>query len=330
MYDALFHPYEQPTPPASRRNSKVSVIGTGQVGMAVAYAMVIQNTASQIMLVDANEDKAEGEAMDIQHGLSFVQPMNVSHGTLEDCAGSDIIVITAGVKRRVGEDRLELVGRNIELFKTLIPQLVKVAPDAIYLIVSNPVDVMTYATLKLSGLPPSSVIGSGTILDTSRFRALLSQKLNLAPHNVHAYVLGEHGDSEVPIWSGVYVASTPLRKHFPDLGEPGSEWEALFDNVRNAAQHVIKRKGATCYAIGLGVNRLIQGILQNEQHIFTVSAWIDDLYGLKDVCLSLPSVIGRCGVNRLVQLSLDESELEKLQYSGRVLRNVIEKLDLPA
>ena len=329
MYDTLFHPYRQPEQ-SNRRPTKVSIIGTGQVGMAVAYAMAIQNTASHVVLVDANLEKAEGEAMDIQHGLSFVKPMEITHGTLEDCAESDVIVITAGVKRRVGEDRLELVGRNIELFKSLVPELVKVAPDALFLIVSNPVDVMTYATLKLSGLPPSSVIGSGTILDTSRFRALLSKKLNLAPHNVHAYVLGEHGDSEVPIWSGVYVASTPLRNHFPDLGQPGTEWEALFEDVRNAAQHVIKRKGATCYAIGLGVNRLIQAILQNEQHIFTVSACIEDLYGVQDVCLSLPAVIGRSGVNRLVQLTLDDDELAKLQRSGRVLREVIDKLDLPS
>ncbi|HAA56116.1 MAG TPA: L-lactate dehydrogenase [Myxococcales bacterium] len=327
MLDALFLPYQTTNLPTTPNPRKVSIIGTGQVGMAIAYAMVIQNCADEITLVDANEEKALGEAMDLHHGLSFVSPTKVCAGGLEDCKDSDVIVLTAGTKRKVGETRLELVGRNIGIFKNIIPPLAKVAPNAIFLVVSNPVDIMTYAAWRFSGLPASSVIGSGTILDTARFRALLSQKLELDPHNVHAYIIGEHGDSEVPVWSSLQVAGTPLQKAFPNMGTGNDPWTELFEKVKDAAQEVIRRKGATCYAIGLGTTRLVKAILSNQQHIFTTSCHIDGPYGISDVYLSLPAVIGRKGVERLVQLHLSPQEEKKLHHSSRVLREVIESQD---
>jgi L-lactate dehydrogenase len=309
---------------------KGAIIGAGQVGMACAYSMLIQNTFDELVLTDVNKLKLEGEVMDLMHGLPFVEPTQVKAGTFEDCHGADIVIITAGAKQRPGETRLDLVQRNAKIFQQLIPELVRFCPDAIFVVVSNPVDIMTYLTLKLSGFPPGRVIGSGTILDTARFRTLLAQKLGLDSRNVHAYIIGEHGDSELPVWSRVNVAGMTLRELNPHCGLPEDpdQLDDLFQHVKNAGYEIIQRKGATCYAIGLGVTQLVHTILRDQNRIFTVSTYLDGQYGLEDVYLSLPSVLNNRGVVSTINLALSTTELNQLQNSSKILKQTASKIQL--
>jgi L-lactate dehydrogenase len=309
---------------------KGAIIGAGQVGMACAYSMLIQNTFDELVLTDVNKLKLEGEVMDLMHGLPFVEPTQVKAGTFEDCHGADIVIITAGAKQRPGETRLDLVQRNAKIFQQLIPELVRFCPDAIFVVVSNPVDIMTYLTLKLSGFPPGRVIGSGTILDTARFRTLLAQKLGLDSRSVHAYIIGEHGDSELPVWSRVNVAGMTLRELNPHCGLPEDpdQLDDLFQHVKNAGYEIIQRKGATCYAIGLGVTQLVHTILRDQNRIFTVSTYLDGQYGLEDVYLSLPSVLNNRGVVSTINLALSTTELNQLQNSSKILKQTASKIQL--
>ncbi|GAB4176417.1 MAG: L-lactate dehydrogenase [Coleofasciculaceae cyanobacterium] len=313
-----------------RRPRKGVIIGAGQVGMACAYSMLIQNILEEMVIVDVNTEKLEGEVMDLNHGLPFVEPTIIRSGTLADGADADIVVITAGAKQKPGETRLDLVQRNLEIFKSLIPQVVKCCPKAILLIVTNPVDIMTYVTLKLSGLPISSAIGSGTVLDTARFRYLLAEKFQIDPRSLHAYIIGEHGDSEVPVWSKVNISGMRLFEDDSNGSALGDteQIQPLFEQVKNAAYEVIQRKGATSYAIGLGVTQIVQAILRNQNRVMTVSSLINGFEGIDDVCLSLPAVVNRQGVSRVLNLSLTASEKQQLQSSAKVLRQTIEKLDL--
>jgi L-lactate dehydrogenase len=283
-----------------------------------------------MVLVDVDRTKLEGEVMDLVHGLSFVQPVTVRAGTVADCQGADLVIITAGAKQKPGETRLELIGRNVNIFKSLIPELVQYCPEAIFLIVSNPVDVMTYVTWKLSGLPSSSVIGSGTVLDTGRFRYLLAQELRLDPRSIHAYIIGEHGDSEVAIWSRVNVAGMPLQVLDPASGTSTDpeHLDRIFTQVKTAAYEIIRRKGATSYAVGLAVTQIVQAILRDQQRVLTVSCLIPGLYGIEDVYLSLPTVVDRQGGGRIVQLALSPSEEQQLKHSAQVLRQAIEGIKL--
>lgn len=308
----------------SRRLLKGSIIGAGQVGMACAYAMVIQNTLDELVLHDIDRAKLEGEVMDLVHGIPFVEPTRIWAGELADCAGSDVVIVTAGAKQRPGETRLDLVHRNVEIFKSLIPALMEHCPSAIFLVVSNPVDIMTYVSLKLSGLPAGQVLGSGTVLDTARFRYLLAQRLGVDPRSLHAYIIGEHGDSEVAVWSKVNIAGTPI-------GELSPEWDPahlgdIFEQVRNAAYEIIRRKGATSYAIGLGVTQIVQALVRDQRRVLTVSSLTQGEYGLPEVCLSLPRVVGRQGVERTLVMSLTESEQQQLHRSAHILRQVIDSI----
>lgn len=328
MHDHLFISYPDTTPSTTRRPRKGAIIGAGQVGVACAYSMLIQNTFDEMVLVDINRRKLEGEVMDLVHGLPFVDPAIVRAGNVEDCAGADIVIITAGANQNPGETRLQLVGRNVKIFKNLIPDLARHCPEAIFLVVSNPVDIMTYITWKLSGLPATSVLGSGTVLDTARFRYLLGQKLHLDPRSIHAYIIGEHGDSEVPVWSRVNVAGMPLQVVNTDAGTVSEEWQQIFEQVRNAAYEIIQRKGSTSYAIGLGVTQITHSILRNQNRVLTVSSLMNGPYGLNDVCLSLPSVVNRHGVSRIVQMELNAEEERLFKHSAHVLQGVIASLDL--
>jgi L-lactate dehydrogenase len=331
MLNRLFVSYPDTVPPtSSRRPRKGAFIGAGQVGMACAYSMLIQSTFDEMVLVDIERSKVEGEVMDLLHGLSFVAPTTVKAGTFADCQGADVVIITAGAKQRPGETRLELLGRNVNIFKRLIPELVQYCPEAIFLIVSNPVDIMTYVTWKLSGLPSTSVIGSGTVLDTARFRYLLAQELQLDPRSIHAYIIGEHGDSEVPVWSSVNVAGMPLQALNPDLGTATDpqQWNRIFAQVKNAAYEIIQRKGATSYAIGLGVTQIVQAILRDQNRVLTVSCLTNGLYGIEDAYLSLPAIVNRQGVSRIVRLALNPLEEQQLKQSAQVLRQAIEGLDV--
>ncbi|MCF2970562.1 L-lactate dehydrogenase [Synechococcus sp. Nb3U1] len=311
-------------PGSARRLLKGSIIGAGQVGMACAYSMVIQNTLDELVISDIARNKAEGEVMDLVHGIPFVEPTRVRAGELADCAGSDVVILTAGAKQRPEETRLDLVQRNVEIFKSLIPAVMEHCPDAILLVVSNPVDIMTYVSWKLSGLPTGQVIGSGTVLDTARFRYLLAERLGVDPRSLHAYIIGEHGDSEVAVWSKVNVAGTPI-------GDLSPEWDPahlgdIFEQVRNAAYEIIRRKGATSYAIGLGVTQIVQALLRDQHRVLTVSSLTQGEYGLSDVCLSLPNIIGRRGVERTLAMSLTETERKQLHHSAHILRQIIEDI----
>jgi len=298
--------------------------------MACAYSMLIQGTFDEMVLVDVERNKVEGEVMDLMHGLPFVEPTTVKAGTAADCQGADVVIITAGAKQKPGESRLQLLGRNVTIFKNLIPELVQSCPEAIFLIVSNPVDVMTYVTWKLSGLPNTCVVGSGTVLDTARFRYLLAQNLHLDPRSIHAYIIGEHGDSEVAVWSRVNVAGMPLQALNPDVGTATDpeQWDRIFAQVKTAAYEVIQRKGATSYAIGLGVTQIVQSILRDQHRVLTVSCLTHGLYGIEEVYLSLPAVVNRQGVGRIVQLALGPLEEQQLKHSAQVLRQAIEGLEL--
>jgi L-lactate dehydrogenase len=300
------------------------IIGAGQVGMACAYSLLIQNTLDELVIVDINQEKLKGEVMDLTHGLPFVEPTQVDAGTIEDAANADIIIVTAGAKQKPGQSRLDLVSRNVEIFRSLIPDLVHYAPQAIILIVTNPVDVMTYVSQKFSGLPPSQVLGSGTVLDTARFRSLLAQKFELDPRSIHAYIIGEHGDSEVPVWSALNISGMPILEG----DTPPEKLAHVFEEVKNAAYEIIQRKGATSYAIGLGVTQIVQAILRNQNRILTVSTLIEDFVGIKDVCLSLPAVTNAQGVSRIVNLPLSDQERDQLQQSAQVLRKTIDQLTL--
>jgi L-lactate dehydrogenase len=331
MLNRLFVSTPETAPPTTiRRPRKGAIIGAGQVGMACAYSMLIQSTFDEMVLVDVARNKVEGEVMDLMHGLPFVGPATVKAGTAADCQGADVVIITAGAKQKPGESRLQLLGRNVTIFKNLIPELVQSCPEAIFLIVSNPVDVMTYVTWKLSGLPSTSVVGSGTVLDTARFRYLLAQNLHLDPRSIHAYIIGEHGDSEVAVWSRVNVAGMPLQALNPDVGTATDpeQWDRIFTQVKTAAYEVIQRKGATSYAIGLGVTQIVQAILRDQHRVLTVSCLTHGLYGIEEMYLSLPAVVNRQGVGSIVQLALSPLEEQQLKHSAQVLHQAIEGLEL--
>ncbi len=311
--------------------SKVAIVGAGFVGSSFAYALMIRGIASEIVLIDIDKKRAEGEALDLNHGLSFVRPVKIWAGDYSDCEAADIVVISAGTAQKPGQSRLVLTQANFEIMKQIVPQVTRYSSECIFLIATNPVDVMTYAILKLTGLPAKKVIGSGTILDTSRFRYVLAEHLKIDPRNVHAYIIGEHGDSEVPVWSLANVAGTRLREYCPLCGEKyDMEFlNSIFQKVKNAAYEIIELKGRTYYAIGLGLTRIVESILRNENAILTVSSLIQDYYGISDVCLSVPSIINREGIADILRLPLEENEVELLHKSAEVLKKAINSLEFP-
>jgi len=309
---------------------KIAIVGVGNVGATFAYALLGSSLASQIVLIDANEKRAEGEAMDLNHAVPLTHSTKIWAGDYSDCAGAVITVITAGTAQRPGETRLDLVQRNYAIYQSIIPQVVKANPEGILLIASNPLDVLSYAAMKLSGFPANRVIGSGTILDTARFRYLLSQHAGVDPRSVHAYIIGEHGDSEVPVWSAANIAGMSLTEYCRmncDSFEPGV-YDDIFTQTRDAAYHIIERKGATYYGIGMGLVRICEAILRGQNTVLSVSTLIHDYYGIDDVYLSLPCVIGREGVQKFMRLPLNEKEIEGLQKSAKILKEMIHTLGM--
>ncbi len=312
------------------RISRVVIIGAGMVGSTYAYALLISGLVSEIIIIDQNQERLVGEIMDLNHGVSFVRPVIVRAGDYKDCETADLIVITAGAAQKVGETRLDLVNKNVEIFKEIIPQVVASKTKAVLLIATNPVDVMTYVALKLSGFSRNKVIGSGTVLDTARFRYLLSEHCQIDPTNVHAYILGEHGDSEVPIWSLANIAGLRFSEYCPVCGKncgPIGK-NKIFDEVKNAAYKIIKGKGSTYYAIGLALVNITESILRNEYSVLTVSSLLEGEYGLSDVCLSVPSVVSREGVTKRISLKLSEEEERQLINSAEVIKDVLQKINL--
>lgn len=326
MFDSLFTTNPLPNSRLDPlRPLKGVIVGAGQVGLACAYAMMIQNVLDELVLVDINQEKLIGEVMDLEQGMSFIEPTAITAGTMADGAGADVVIITAGAAQKEGETRLDLVQKNVETLKKLIPDIVAHCPDAILLLVSNPVDVLTYAAWKLSGFPKVRVFGSGTVLDTGRFRYLLSRRLGIDPRSLHAYIIGEHGDSEVPFWSHANVCGTPL--YYDDM--PADERKAMdeiFQQTKNAAYEIIRRKGYTNYAVGLAVTQIVQSIIRDQNRVLTVSCVMDEIFGVSDVCLSVPAVVGRLGVARRLNLALNQQEREFVQHSAQTLRNVIDQI----
>jgi len=301
---------------------KVGVIGTGFVGSSFAYALMIRGLASELVLVDANREKAEGEVMDFSHGLSFTRPMKITAGSYDDLAGCQVVVLTAGAGQKPGESRLDLFSRNAAIFRSIVPEIVKHNPDGILLIATNPVDILTFTALKQSGLDPRRVVGSGTILDTSRFRFLLGQYYEVDSRSVHAYIVGEHGDSEIPLWSLANIGGVRLQEFAPLMNKNynQADMDALFLEVRDAAYEIIRRKGATYYAIGLGLVSIVEAILGNHRRVLSVSTLMTGHYGVKDICLSLPCVVGAKGVEDILTLNLSPEEEEGFRISGTTLK----------
>jgi L-lactate dehydrogenase len=305
--------------------NRVVLVGTGAVGCSFAYAMLNQGVAEELVLIDINEARAEGEAMDLNHGIPFApSPTKIWKGTYADCKEADIVVITAGAAQKPGETRLDLVEKNTTIFKVMIGEIMASGFDGIFVIASNPVDILTYATWKFSGLPKERIIGSGTILDTARLRYMLSDYFDVDARNIHAYIMGEHGDTEFPVWSHASIGAQTLAKFMESHQQyKKEELDKIFENVRDAAYHIIERKGATYYGIGMGLLRLVKAILQNENSILTVAAYLDGEYGHQDVFIGVPAVVNRGGIREVVELNLSRDEQEKMNHSIKVLKETM-------
>lgn len=310
------------------RPTKVAVVGAGNVGATFAYALLTSGLASEIVLIDANTARAEGEAMDLNHAAPLAHPARVWAGDYADTTGAVLTVVTAGSAQRPGETRLDLTARNADIFKAIIPEIARNNPNGIILIATNPVDVLSYVAWKLSGLPRGRVFGSGTVLDTARFRYLLSQYFQVDPRSVHAFIIGEHGDSEVPVWSLANIAGMRLPVYCEQnhMGCVDSELEEIFQKTRDAAYQIIQRKGATYYAIASGLLRVVEAILRDQSSVLSVSSYIEDYYDIRDVYLSLPSIVDAGGVERMLRLDLAKDEVLGLQNSANVLKKLIKDL----
>ncbi|WP_282055749.1 L-lactate dehydrogenase [Maribacter luteus] len=314
----------------SKTKSKVVIIGTGMVGMSYAYSLFNQGTLKELVLIDIDKERAEGEAMDLNHGLSYApRKMKIYAGGYSDCTDADIVVITAGVSQKEGETRIDLLNRNAAIMKIVVGQIMKNDFGGILLVASNPVDILTYVAWKTSGLPSSKVIGSGTSLDTARLRFEIAKKVNISVKNIHAYIMGEHGDSEFVCWSQAYVGAKPLVDMIESLeGIDFTDLEEIHDSVKNAAYEIIKRKKATYYGIGMTLVSITSSILNDENRILPISVYNDGIYDIeKDVYIGLPAVLNAEGVNHVLKLKLNDKEQEQLKHSANLLKEVLNQME---
>jgi L-lactate dehydrogenase len=309
--------------------TRVAIVGAGAVGSTFAFGLLLSGLAAEIVLVDANTRKAEGEAMDLLHAVPFARTARVWSGSLAECRGAAITMIAAGAAQKPGETRLDLVRKNAEIFRQLVPKIAEINPEGIILVATNPVDVLACLSHRISGLPASRVIGSGTILDTSRFRMLLAEHYGVDPRSVHAHIIGEHGDSEVPVWSSANIAGMPLADFGAStgIGHDPAGLERIFDDTRDAAYQIIERKGATYYAVAAGLVRIVEAILRDQKTVLSVSSLISDYYGIDDIYLSVPAIVGRGGIEHTLRLGLSAEEASGLRRSADVLRTTMEALD---
>ncbi|HOE67023.1 MAG TPA: L-lactate dehydrogenase [Candidatus Hydrogenedentes bacterium] len=307
----------------------VGILGAGKVGMAAAYGMFNADTVSEMILVDKDEQRAEGEAMDLMHGASLAEPVTVRSGSFASLGSSQLVVVSAGTGRKPGETRLDLLNRNVAIFREIVAELDRHAPNAILVVATNPVDIITHVIQQLSQRPRSRVIGTGTMLDTSRFRALLGQHYGVDPRSVHAYILGEHGDSEVPIWSNASIGGLRLRER-PVLGKSFDEgaMNALFERVRFAGREVIARKGFTSSAIGIVIQHLCETILDDQRTVLTVSVPFEGEYGIEGVCMSLPCVVGQNGIEGRIVATLSDEETVAMRHSASVIKESMQGISL--
>ena len=313
--------------------NKISIIGTGSVGSTIAYTLTVMGLASEIVMIDINSEKALGEALDIRQGTPFCNACSVYAGDYRDAAYSDIVILTSGIARKPGQTRLELAQTNVNITKSIIPEITKYAPDAVYIIVSNPVDVLTYTFHKFSDIPESHIIGSGTILDTARLRARLSEYYDINQSNVHAYVFGEHGDSSFIPWSIANISNVPIKDcasliTTPGIERPELDPEEVEQYVRKSGGRVIARKGATFYAVSVSVCHICKCLLGGLDTTMTVSTMMHGEYGIEDVCLSTLALVGNGGVRGKVNVPLTDDEVAKLRYSAETLKNVINSIEI--
>lgn len=305
--------------------TKIAIVGAGRVGSTLAYTLAGSGVVREIVLIDADRERAEGEAMDIAHAATFHAPVRVTAGRLEEAAGAAMTVIAAGSAQREGESRPALLQRNVTILRGIVAEVVRANPGGLLLIATNPVDALTFAALRLSGLPPSRVFGSGTVLDTARLRAELSAHYGIDARNVHAYVLGEHGDSEVVAWSAASLANVPITDFCQLAGVPctAEGRTAIEMRVRNAAYEIIRRKGATNFAIAAALTRIIQAVVRDEGSVLTVSTRLDGHYGIHGVCMSLPAIVDRSGIRRVLPVPLSREELARLLDSAAAVRAML-------
>jgi L-lactate dehydrogenase len=309
-------------------SGKVGLVGTGMVGSSFAYALMQRRLANELVLVDKDDARAQGEAMDLNHGLPFVRPFRIYAGDYEQLAGSEIVVITAGANQRPGETRLDLLQHNAAVFRDIIPRVVAVSPDAIIVVATNPVDILTTIAATIAGLPAGRVIGSGTILDTARFRYLLGEHYHVDPRSVHAYIVGEHGDTELALWSLANIAGVRLRDFLDPNGRGYDQaaMDRIFEQTRTAAYEIIKRKRATYYAIGLGLLTIVEAVLRDQRTVLTVSTPMTGQYGVEGTAMSLPTIVGQHGAVEILDLPISDDERAAFQRSAQTLKDRLAQL----
>ncbi len=305
-----------------KRTGKVGVVGTGMVGTSFAYALMQRSLANELVLIDVDHARAEGEAMDLNHGLPFVRPMRIYAGSYDDLSGADLIVIAAGANQRPGETRLDLLSRNAAIFRDIVPRILAVNDDGVIVVATNPVDILTTIGAQLAGPAAHRVIGSGTILDTARFRYLLGQHYGVDPRSVHAYIVGEHGDSELALWSLANIAGVRLVDFVGANGQGYDQaaLDAILEQTRNAAYEIIKRKRATYYAIGLGLLAIAEAVLRDQHTVMTISSLMTGQYGVSGIAISLPTIVGRDGAEEVLNLPLSDQEVALFQRSANILK----------
>lgn len=308
------------------KKGKIVLVGTGFVGMSMAYSMLNTGGFEELILIDVDKKKTVGEQMDLSHGLPYApQKMLIKAGDYEDCKDAQVVVITAGVAQKPGQTRLELAERNTKIMKQITTSIMKSGFNGIILVASNPVDLMTYVAWKVSGLPHNRVIGSGTVLDTARLRYLMADYLKISSKNIHAYIMGEHGDSSFVPWEHAYVGCKKVKDIMEDNSHPMEDLKKIHEGVVNAAYEIIEKKKATYYGIGMALNRLVRAIVNDENSIFTVSTYLENQYGQKDIYIGVPAIINRDGVRELLELNLMEEEQEKLDSSCNLIREMRKK-----
>lgn len=310
---------------------KIVIVGAGNVGSTFAFSLMISGLAREIVLIDKDDSLAKGECMDLNQGISFAHPTKIYAAGFESCKDADIVVITAGANQNPGQSRTDLVKSNLSLFKDLIPRITKYTNNAILLVVTNPVDILTYVTLKMSGFPSNRVIGSGTVLDTARLKYMISEYYKVDASNIHAYIIGEHGDTELPVWSNATIGGMNLETYCSVYARKANvkiELAEIFDKVKNAAYSIIQAKGATNYSIALSLVKITQAIVRNENSILPVSNLITDFYGISDVCISLPALVNSYGVEPYVKIQLSAHEQELFKHSANTLKKILQEIKI--
>lgn len=307
---------------------KCAIIGAGGVGSTTAFTLVQSGLFNEIVIIDVNKNKSEGEALDIAHGIQFTNPVNIYSGDYKDLADAYLVIVTAGANQMPGETRIDLINKNASIFKKIIPSITEYNKDCILLIVSNPVDILTMLALELSGFPKERVLGSGTVLDTSRLRYLLSKKLEVDSKNIHAFIIGEHGDSELAVWSNADIAGIHIEDYCKNIFDSCNiNLEEILNEVRNSAYQIIEKKGSTFYGVAMAVKRIAQAIIRDEYSILPVSHFLNGEYGINDVCLGIPSLICRKGVKKIIPITLNEREKTYLNESANKLKEAYKSIE---